>query len=523
MVLRERADLTPRRLAIKDGVTTFTYSQLYKLARAVAKGLIGQCEVVVGEHVGIWAPNGWQWIVAACGIHMVGAVIVPFSTRMRRAEIVGQLNRSQVRTLFATGHFLHRYYPDDIRGGDIRGLRRVVVMEPDIELESSSWKQLLWRGHTISDASVDERMKQVRADAASDLLFTSGTTGIPKGVVTTHSAAVRAFKAWGDGVGLQDAEKYLIVNPFFRTFGLKAGLYASLLFGATMYPLAVFGVPSVMKIVESERITFLPGPPTLFIKLLQAGIDKGDMVSVRGAVTGAATISPRLISDIHNRLGVERVTTAYGLTECGGCATVTSWRDDPETIATTCGRPIPDTELRCVDVHNEVVETGQHGEIVLRGYHVMKEYYRDPISTANVIDAGGWLHTGDAGYVDNDGRLHVTDRIKNMFTVGGFNCYPAEVERLLMRNQDIEQVIVVGVENSLMGEVGYAYVKARAGARIVKSILKEWARNEMSNYKVPRYWELIQEFPLNDSGKVKRAILRERARVAVKKQRPGSV
>jgi acyl-CoA synthetase (AMP-forming)/AMP-acid ligase II len=327
----------------------------------------------------------------------------------------------------------------------------------------------------------------------------------------THGQTLRAYLDWCDWADLRTGDRYLIVNPFFHIFGYKAGLLASLMRGATVYPMAVFDAGEVMECVEREHITVLPGPPTLYQSLLDhPDRERRDLSSLRLAVTGAADIPVELIRRVREELPFERVLTGYGLTEAG---TVTGCRpdDDFEHIATTVGVAWPGFEVRAVDAAGAAVAPGEAGEVVVRGETVMRGYLDDPGATAAAIDPDGWLHTGDLGTFDDEGRLRIVGRIKDMFIVGGFNAYPAEIENLLLRHPRVAQVAVIGIPDARLGEVGMAFVVLRPGPGIDPDEIIAWARNEMANYKVPRAVEFIDALPLNATGKVVKDELRARA------------
>ncbi|MGZ8734576.1 MAG: AMP-binding protein, partial [Acidimicrobiia bacterium] len=302
----------------------------------------------------------------------------------------------------------------------------------------------------------------------------------------------------------------LVVNPFFHAFGYKAGWLAGLMMGATVLPHAVFDVPAVLARIPRDRVSVLPGPPTLYQSILNhPDLATSDISSLRLSVTGAAAIPVELIMRMRAELTFETIITGYGLTETCGIATMCRFDDDAETISTTSGRAIPGIEVLVVDESGTEVLRGQPGEIVIRGYNVMEGYYDEPDETAATIDADGWLHTGDVGTMDERGYVVITDRTKDMFIMGGFNAYPAEIENLMLRNEAIAQVAVVGVPDERMGEVGMAFVVLRPGASTTEDELKAWSREEMANYKAPRYVVIVDELPLNATGKVLKYQLRE--------------
>jgi acyl-CoA synthetase (AMP-forming)/AMP-acid ligase II len=344
------------------------------------------------------------------------------------------------------------------------------------------------------------------------MMFTSGTTGAPKGVMATHGQTLRAFADWASIVGLSGEDRYLVVNPFFHTFGYKAGIVAAMTTGATLYPLPTFDLDEVLETIETHAITVLPGAPTIYQSILQVpDLDVARLTSLRLAVTGAAVVPVQLVRDMGDVLGFDTVLTAYGLTEACGIATISGHDADAETVANFSGRAFPGVEVRTVDDEGRSTPPMEPGEVVVRGYNVMRGYHEDPERTAEAIDADGWLHTGDVGVMDERGYLRITDRLKDMFIVGGFNVYPAEVEALLSAHDDVAQVAVVGVPDERMGEVGYAFVVPAAGSAPTPVALIEWARDRMANFKVPREIELVEALPVNPSGKVLKFELRERA------------
>jgi acyl-CoA synthetase (AMP-forming)/AMP-acid ligase II len=310
-------------------------------------------------------------------------------------------------------------------------------------------------------------------------------------------------------IGLGRDDRYLIINPFFHSFGLNAGILACLMTGATIIPHPVFDVPSVMQRIPEERVTMLPGPPAIYQTILNhPDIEQYDMSSLRLAVTGAAAIPVEMITQMRDRLGFETVVTGYGLTESSGIATMCRHDDDPKTIATTSGRAIDDVEVIVVDDDGSELDPGEPGEILVRGYNVMLGYLDDPEQTAEVIDAEGWL--GDIGVMDKRGYVAITDRKTDMFIVGGFNAYPAEIENILVAHESVADAALVGVPDKRLGEVGMAWVVPAAGTEPTSDDLRKWCREEMANYKVPRFFQFVDSLPLNASGKVLKYELRAR-------------
>jgi acyl-CoA synthetase (AMP-forming)/AMP-acid ligase II len=481
-----------------------------------------------GDRVAIWAPNCAEWIVAALGAVGAGAVLVPLNTRYKGAEAAYILRASGARILFTVQGFLGTDYPamldEAVAAGEaVPDLERVVVLRTDGDDDvvgvvtggaaTIGWAEFLAEAARCEPDVAAGRTASLTPADVSDLVFTSGTTGHPKGAMTTHTQTLRTFATWAEVVGLEAGDRYLIVNPFFHTFGYKAGILACLMAGATMVPEPVFDVDVVLQRVADERISVLPGPPTIFQSILDHPKRDGyDLSTLRLVVTGAAVVPVELVESLWSDMGIETVLTAYGLTEATGTVTMCRRGDSAEVISATSGRAIPDVEMRIVDAEGAEVPVGEAGEIVVRGYNVMSGYFHDDEATAAAIDAEGWLHTGDVGFVDGDGNLAITDRLKDMYVSGGFNVYPAEVEAVLRRHAGVAQVAVVGIPDHRMGEVGLAVVVPAVGAdaALLATELPVLAREQLANFKVPRRVEVVDALPANASGKVLKRELRAR-------------
>ncbi len=491
----------PDKAAVVDGDVTLTFTALRDAARSCARGLLAQ-GYPAGTRFAIWGPNRWEWIVAALAGQLAGMVLVPINTRYKGVEAGDILRRSGSRALFVVSEFL---------GVDYRAMLADASL-PDLDLivplDSAGLKQLHERAAEISDNALDARIADISADALADILYTSGTTGAPKGVMTTHGQNVAVFMQWSEAVGLNAEDRYLIVNPFFHTFGYKAGWFASLLRGATSYPMAAFDTDEVLARIARDRISMLPGAPTIFQSLLSHDqLASFDLSSLRCAVTGAATVPVQLVKDMKHVLGFQEVYTAYGLTESTGVVSLCRSGDDFETIANTSGRAMEGVEIRITDADGAALPPGESGEIRVRGFNVMRGYLDNDAATAETITPDGWLKTGDIGVMDARGYLKITDRVKDMYICGGFNCYPAEIEHLLLEHPDVADVAVTGTPDDRMGEVGHAWVVPRAGCVIDPAEIIGWSRQRMANYKAPRFVTSIQELPRNASGKVQKFLL----------------
>jgi acyl-CoA synthetase (AMP-forming)/AMP-acid ligase II len=491
------------REAVVEGRTRISYAELGERVERAAAACMAS-GVAAGDRVAVWAPNTLDWIVSALGAVSARAVLVPLNTRFKGTEAAYVLARSRAKLLFITGSFLGTSYVASLRRADteLPDLEKVVVLAESAPEDYRTWKDFLAGGDGVTAEEVRARSAVLSPADPSDIIFTSGTTGRPKGAVITHAQTLRCYDTWSELAGLREGDRYLIVNPFFHTFGYKAGIIACLTRGATMIPQPVFNVDTVLANIAAERISVLPGPPTLHQSLLDhPNRDAHDLSALRLVVTGAAVVPLQLVERLRAELNVGTLLTAYGLSEASGIVTMCRRGDPAEVIASTSGRAIPGTEIRI-----------EAGEVLVRGYNVMQGYFEDPDGTAQAITADGWLRTGDVGVLDEAGNLRITDRIKDMFIVGGFNAYPAEIEQLLGLHPDVADVAVIGVPDPRLGEVGKAYAVRRRGATLTADDLIAWSRREMANYKVPREVEFVSELPRNASGKVLKTELRARAR-----------
>jgi acyl-CoA synthetase (AMP-forming)/AMP-acid ligase II len=467
-----------------------------------------------GDRAAIWAPNISEWIIAAIGLQTAGGVLVPLSTRMKGSEAAFQLNRSRAKILLTVPEFQSGpksviRYLDLVADQDLQSVDQKVCLRDSAE-NAVTWKDFLAKGSTITDEQVADRASQITPDDSMDMLFTSGTTGQPKGVVCAHGQNIRTVTTWADTNGLNDKDNYLIINPFFHSFGYKAGWLAALIKGAKILPVVTFDLDAVLAQIEREKISMLPGPPTIYQSIL-AHPKRGDydLSSLRLAVTGAAPVPVELVNRMRNELKFESVVTAYGLTETCGFVSICRPDDAAEIISGSSGRAMDGVEVKCANADGSEVPRGEPGEIWVRGYNVMKGYFENPEATAETITADGWMKTGDVGVMDENGYIDITDRIKDMYICGGFNVYPAEIENGISGIEGVAQVAVVGVPDERMGEVGKVFVVKVAGSQLSADDVIAWCKNNLSNYKVPRMVEFLSEMPLNASGKVLKTELRK--------------
>jgi len=504
-VLERMARQLPNHDALVSPDRRFTFVQLRAEVRRAAAAMIA-LGVARGDRVAIWSPNTWHWVVACLAVHHAGAVMVPLNTRYTAEEATDILARTGAPLLIAMGPFLGADRVAALPTDALPALREIVRIPVDGPADDHlPWDDFMDHGTDLD--AVDAGAAAVSPDDVSDILFTSGTTGRSKGVLCAHRQSLSASAAWAACGKITSDDRYLCINPFFHNFGYKAGILACLQTGATLIPQLTFDAEQALRAVQEQRITVLPGPPTIFQTLLDHPKRRDyDLSSLRFAVTGAAIVPVVLIERMQAELDIDIVLTAYGLTEANGMGTMCRPDDDAATVATTCGRPIADFELR-IDSPDD---TGA-GEVLLRGPNVMLGYLDDPAASAAAIDPDGWLHTGDVGTVDDAGNLRITDRLKDMYICGGFNVYPAEVEQALMRLDGVADAAVIGVPDERLGEVGKAFVVLRADADLDEQAVIAYSREHLANFKNPRSVVFCESLPRNLGGKVVKPQLREMA------------
>ncbi|MVU79332.1 AMP-binding protein [Nocardia sp. ET3-3] len=510
LALHEAARLYGDAPAVGDGAVRLSWSQLLDSVRETARALIAR-GIQRGDRIGIWAPNTHHWVTAVLATHYVGAAIVPFNTRYVAAEAAEVLSRTNAKALFIAGTFLGRDRLAELRAAAPElGIETTIVIpvEGEEPIENApggpgsviAWSELGKVAEAVSLEQAVARAESVSPEDLSDILFTSGTTGRSKGVPIAHHQVLGSARAWADCATLNNTDNYLVIPPFFHSFGYKAGILTSLVTGATIIPQAVFDVGATMRLIHDERITVLTGPPTIHQSILDhPARGEADLSSLRVAVTGAATVPVVLIERMRGELDLEVVLTAYGQTESGGFGTMCRPEDSSETIANTCGRAIDGFEMKLAD----------NGELLLRSYQVMRGYLDDPQATAATIDPDGWLHTGDVAVIDERGYMKVTDRLKDMYISGGFNVYPAEIEQTMARLEGVAETAVIGVPDERMGEVGKVFVVRRNGFELSEEDVRAYAKEQLANFKVPKYIEFRDELPYNAAGKVLKRQLRE--------------
>jgi acyl-CoA synthetase (AMP-forming)/AMP-acid ligase II len=502
--------------ALVDGDLRLTFAELERAMLASVRAMMA-IGVQPGDRVALWAPNSARWVLTALGVLGAGGVLVPINTRFKGEEAAYVLEKSGAGTLVAVTDFLGQDYLGMLAAAapDSAVLRpgRVVVASGTAGTDQLSWDEFLSGGATVPVAAAEAAVDAVTSQTLSDIMFTSGTTGHPKGVMLTHGQSLRAHGWLAKVMDFQAGDRYLIVPPFFHTFGYKAGWMACIVHGVTILPVDVFDTHRVLETIGREKVSILLGPPTIFQEVLDsAERSRYDLSSLRVTMVSATTVPPVLIRRIREELGPDVAVSCYGLTESTSLATTTfPTVDRIEDVVTSVGRAAWQVELRVVDAEGNELPRGTPGELLCRGWNVMQGYWQEPEKTAEAIDPDGWLHTGDVAVMDERGFVRITDRLKDVVFVGGFNVYPAEVERVLSEHPAVEAVAVVGTADARLGEIPVAFVVRRPGAGATPEEIGDWVGGRLANFKVPRRVVFVESLPRNASMKVLKNELRAAA------------
>jgi HIP---CoA ligase len=514
-LMRDAARRYGERAALVSPVDgAISYQVLDAKADLVAKALIAD-GARQGDRAAIWAPNMWEWVAAAIGIQRSGGVMVPLNTRLKGGEVADIVRRGNIARIFLIGDFLGRDYPAILRGESMPNLRRRVVLRAAVGEagpDEEPWDAFLARAAHTSDAVLAEREAGVTAETLADIMFTSGTTGAPKGALFDHRRSLGGARAWADISRQTPEDRFAVFGPFSHNASYKAGWVAGLISGSTVYWPDSYDPVSVLNLVADQKITVMPAPPTVFQEILaHPNWRDWDLSSYRFLSTGATVVPIELMKRLQAETPIKEITTGYGMTECGGSATHTRPGDAMERVAYSVGAAIPGTEIRIAAPNGATRPVGEPGEVLIRDDKLLIEYLDNPEATRLALDHDGWLHSGDVGYMDGDGYLKLTDRLKDMYIVGGFNVYPAEIEKQMTGLPGIHQSAIIGVPDQRLGEIGHAFIVRAAGSTITAEEVIAWSKANLANYKVPRAVTFLDELPMNSTGKVIKYALKELA------------
>ncbi|SKB97881.1 AMP-binding protein [Sphingopyxis flava] len=511
---QQSAALHAARGAITEDGATLTYSELESASREVAAALMA-LGIERGDRIAIWAVNSTEWVIAALGIQAAGGVLIPIGTRLRGREAAGILNDAKARLIFCDPGFGDFSYLDALHEQELETVERVIVFGATgnaLQGKSMTFDQLRSSAPRACDEELDARIAAGSGDDLSDIIFTSGTTGKPKGVLMTHRKSLAACDVQAKDVDeFTPDDVFAVTFPFAHNAGYRAGWQVSVLYGVRIIPVSTFEPGKLLALIESEGVTVLPVAPPVGQGLLDhPDRVKTDLSSLRCISTGGTVIPVKLVEDMRAYLGSGTVVrTGYGLTEAAGSLTCTRIEDPPEVVARTVGSPLSNIDLKILGPDHVELPQGEVGEVAAKGPQITPGYLDNPEATAAAFTADGYLLTGDAGWIDENGNLRLTDRIKDMYLVGGFNCYPAEIEHVMRTMPGIAAVAVIGIDDERLGQVGRAFIVRQPGSDITEEDVISWCRNEMANYKVPRSVRFLDALPLNATGKVMKTELRD--------------
>jgi len=534
-VLAESVARIPEQDIVVYGAHRLTYGQFYKKVQAFASALL-KLGVSRDEHTSIWMTNCVEWMVAQFSAYEIGSPLVPINTRMTTDEVTYSLKQSDASTLIVGSRFI---------GPPENGLERLQALIPEAfeqDRDKLNCKKLprlrriIYLGdvsdtprgaysfHEVLDSGTEvpsDVRNSVKPSDVCNLIYTSGTTGFPKGGMSMHRNNLAAMGAWIKRADLRQGDRMYLGVPFATNFGCAYVSQLSVLAGSTVIAHEVFDPAEALKTIEDEKVTWFPGAPTMYIMMLNdPSLNDVDLSSLRAAIVGGAPCPPETIRAMKDQMGFNFVVHCYGLSECGGLSTSTLIDDAIEKTANTVGKPFDSVELQITDpVSGNALAAESQGEIWLRdvepGSCLGKGYYNMQEATAKAITSDGWFRTGDLGVLDNDGYLSITGRTGDMFLVGGYNAYPAEIEAVLHTHPSVKMAQVFGVpdKDKRLGEVGCAYIELKDQCEEGEEEIIDFCRQKLANYKIPRHVVFVsgEDFPLTASGKVRKFILRERA------------
>ena len=486
----------------------YNYGEFADAVEDVAAGLIA-LNVQVGDRVGIWSPNCAEWVLVQYATAQIGAILVTINPAYRKAELEYVLNQSGISVLVAAESFSH----SDYRGMVEEVWDRVPARQA-VYLQTSDWDELLAGGAAVSSDRLVKRAARLRPDDPINIQYTSGTTGFPKGATLSHLNILNNGFFVGEACGYTPADRVCIPVPFYHCFGMVLGNLACTTHGAAMVvPSAGFDAAAALRTCEQERCTSLYGVPTMFIaELGEPDLDDYDLSSLRTGIMAGSPCPVEVMKQVVDRMNMNQVTIAYGMTETSPVSTQTSANDSLDKRVATVGRTHPHVEVRIADPESgDTVPRGQAGELMTRGYSVMLGYWDDDARTAEAIDDEGWMHTGDLATMDDDGYINIVGRIKDMIIRGGENVYPREIEEYLYRHPDVVEVQVIGVPDARYGEEVMAWLQLRDGAALDADDIKEFCRGQIAHYKIPRYIKFTDEFPMTITGKIQKYLMREQS------------
>ncbi len=508
----------------------YSYLDLKRVVDQFARGLI-QLGVRKGERVGIWSPNNMEWVITQFATAKIGAILVNINPSYRIFELEYALKQSGVKYLISATKFkrsdyvsiIYELVPEAKKAGSLvidsaklPALRSLILMEEERQPGMHRWTDIMGLGKDASEPLVAERQRSLEFDDAINIQYTSGTTGFPKGATLSHFNILNNGFFVGEMLRFTEKDRLCIPVPFYHCFGMVLSNLLCATHGATMVlPSEAFDAGKVLETVEQERCTAVHGVPTMFIaELDHPDFSKYDLSSLRTGIMAGAPCPIEVMRRVMNLMGIRQITIAYGMTETSPVSLQTSADDPVDKRVTTVGRAIPHVEIKIIDpATNQTVPHGVAGEICVRGYLVMLGYWNNPEATKEVIDQARWMRTGDIGTMRPDGYVNIVGRLKDMIIRGGENIYPREIEELLHTHPKISDAQVIGVPSEKYGEEVMAWIQLRENATATEEEIREFCRDKISYYKIPKYIKFTEEFPMTVTGKIQKFKMKE---IAVK-------
>jgi len=486
-----------------------SWSEFNSTVDDVAKGLVAM-GIEAGDRVGMWSPNFAEWAYIQFATAKIGAIQVNINPAYRTNELEFALNHAQCRLLVTCTQYLtsgYREMVDEVKG-------RLTHLEHVIYFDTDDWGTMIAGGAGVSDTELATRGASLDAADAINIQYTSGTTGFPKGATLSHRTILNNAQLVGAACGYDETDRVCIPVPFYHCFGMVMGNLACAVYGATMViPAPTFDAEAVLQACAEERCTSLYGVPTMFIaELGHPGLEGFDLTSLRTGIMAGSPCPIEVMRNVIDRMNMDQVTIAYGMTETGPVSTQTSATDSVDVRVSTVGKVTPHVESKIIDPSTgDVVDRGEAGEYCTRGYHVMLGYWNDEAKTAEAIDANGWMHSGDLATMDDAGYVNIVGRIKDMIIRGGENVYPREIEEFLYTHPAIADAQVIGVPDERYGEELMAQVQLVAGQVLTADDVRDYCRGRIAHFKVPRYVSFVDDFPMTVTGKVRKVEMRAKA------------
>ena len=485
-----------------------TYRALWDQVEEVARALLAS-GIEKGDRVGIWAPNRCEWVLVQFATARVGAILVNVNPAYKATELEYALRQSGIRLLFMAERFRTSDYVEILASirNQVPELREAIVLDSD-------WKGFLQRSGAASVTQLEEREATLQFDDPINIQYTSGTTGSPKGATLSHHNILNNAYFVGQGCDYSEEDRVCIPVPFYHCFGMVMGNLACVSHGATMVVASeAFEPSSVLECVAEERCTSLYGVPTMFIAMLNDPVRREvDLTSLRTGIMAGSPCPVEVMKQVRTEMFMEQITICYGMTETSPVSTQTAVDDPVDKRVGTVGRVHPHVEVKIIDSETgAIVPRGTSGEFCTRGYCVMLGYWNNEEATTQAIDRAGWMHTGDLAVMDAEGYFRIVGRLKDMVIRGGENIYPREIEEFLYTHPDIEDAQVIGVPSAKYGEEVMAWVKPRAGTNPTPEDLTAFCRGQIATFKIPRYWKLVDAFPMTVTGKIQKYKMREQS------------